>query len=34
MSIAAIEKRRFYILRVLKDYVKKGENFKIMWSWT
>ena len=34
MSIAAIEKRRFYILRVLKDCVKKGENFKIMWSWT
>src|SRR6218665_2719201 len=28
MSIAAIEKRRFYILRVLKHYVKKVEILK------
>src|SRR6218665_3939077 len=36
-SIAVIVKRRFYMIFrcfAMEDYVKKGENFKFVWSWT
>src|SRR6218665_1697122 len=37
MSIAVIVKRRFYMITrwfAMEDYVRKGVNFKFVWSWT